>query len=74
MLMRPSEDCDGVLWSGDDLIPGALSVLEKLRRSNKQIVFVTNNASKSRRAYLKKFEVLGIQAELVSMRILRTLQ
>ncbi|KDN38086.1 2-phosphoglycolate phosphatase [Tilletiaria anomala UBC 951] len=57
-------DCDGVIWSGDDLIPGAKSVLAKLRKRGKQVVFVTNNASKSRMAYLKKFEKLTIQAEL----------
>lgn len=61
-------DCDGVLWSGDDLIPGAVSVLEKLRKRGKEIVFVTNNASKSRGSYLKKFEKLGIKAEVVSQR------
>lgn len=60
-----SPDCDGVIWSGDDLIPGAHSVLDKLRKSGKQIVFVTNNASKSRKAYLKKFETLKIEASLV---------
>lgn len=61
-------DCDGVLWSGDDLIPGAVSVLEKLRKRGKEIVFVTNNASKSRASYLKKFEKMGIKAEVVSLR------
>jgi len=59
-------DCDGVLWSGDDLIPNTISVLDKLRARGKQIIFVTNNASKSRKAYLKKFEKMGIKAELVS--------
>lgn len=58
-------DCDGVLWSGDDLIPGAASVLEKLRAQGKQVVFVTNNASKSRRAYKGKFDKLNIRAEEV---------
>ena len=61
-------DCDGVLWSGDDLIPGAVAVLEKLRKWGKQIVFVTNNASKSRGALLKKFEKMGIKANTVSSR------
>ncbi|PWN91818.1 putative 4-nitrophenylphosphatase [Acaromyces ingoldii] len=55
-------DCDGVLWSGDDLIPGAKEVLSKLRSSGKQVVFVTNNASKSRRSYKGKFDKMGIEA------------
>ncbi|PWN26624.1 2-phosphoglycolate phosphatase [Jaminaea rosea] len=56
-------DCDGVLWSGDDLIPGAKEVLEKLRGWGKEIVFVTNNASKSRKEILKKFVKLGVRAD-----------
>lgn len=59
-------DCDGVLWSGDDAIAGAQSVLEKLRKRGKQVIFVTNNASKSRRAYLEKFKKMGIDAKVVS--------
>lgn len=59
-------DCDGVLWSGDDLIPGAVEALEKLRALGKEIVFVTNNASKSRKAILQKFVKLGIRADEVN--------
>ncbi|EPQ30730.1 uncharacterized protein PFL1_01631 [Pseudozyma flocculosa PF-1] len=57
-------DCDGVLWSGDETIPGAVSVLEKLRKRGKQVIFVTNNASKSRETYLKKFAGMKIQADI----------
>jgi len=55
-------DCDGVLWNGDALVDGAKEVLEMLRRQNKSIIFVTNNATKSRRNYKKKFDGLGIDA------------
>ncbi|SJX65036.1 related to PDR16-protein involved in lipid biosynthesis and multidrug resistance / PHO13-4-nitrophenylphosphatase [Sporisorium reilianum f. sp. reilianum] len=57
-------DCDGVLWSGDNTIPGVVSVLQKLRQRGKSIIFVTNNASKSRQTYLKKFAGMNIQASL----------
>lgn len=33
----------------------------------KSIIFVTNNATKSRRTYKSKFDHLGVQAEVVSM-------
>lgn len=59
-------DCDGVLWSGDDPIPGAKAVLDKLRLQGKRVVFVTNNASKSRKAYKGKFDKLKIPVEEVS--------
>jgi len=41
-------------------VDGAKDVLEMLRRQNKSIVFVTNNATKSRRNYKGKFDKLGI--------------
>ncbi|KAL4796990.1 HAD-like domain-containing protein [Aspergillus venezuelensis] len=55
-------DCDGVLWSGDHLFPGTVETLELLRSSGKQVVFVTNNSTKSRADYKKKLEGLGIPA------------
>ncbi|OJJ99392.1 hypothetical protein ASPACDRAFT_52771 [Aspergillus aculeatus ATCC 16872] len=53
-------DCDGVLWSGDHLFPGTNETLELLRSKGKQVVFVTNNSTKSRADYVKKLEGLGI--------------
>lgn len=57
-------DCDGVLWHGDRLIDGAVEVLDILRKEKKNILFVTNNATKSRKNYKKKFDVLGIEAHV----------
>jgi phosphoglycolate/pyridoxal phosphate phosphatase family enzyme len=56
-------DCDGVLWKGDTLIPEIPSVLQKLRDANKKIFFVTNNSTKSRAGYYKKFTSLGVPAK-----------
>jgi len=57
-------DCDGVLWHGDHVIPGIKDVLVHLRSIGKHIIFVTNNATKSRKNYKGKFDKLGIQAEV----------
>ncbi|PSN70203.1 4-nitrophenylphosphatase [Corynespora cassiicola Philippines] len=57
-------DCDGVLWSGDYLFPNVPETLEMLRSKGKQLVFVTNNSTKSRADYKKKFDKLGIPAEV----------
>ncbi|KAF8265670.1 2-phosphoglycolate phosphatase [Lactarius quietus] len=57
-------DCDGVLWHGDRLIDGAVEFLEILRSQRKRVLFVTNNATKSRRNYKKKFDGLGIEAHV----------
>ncbi|KAL0482909.1 phosphoglycolate phosphatase [Acrasis kona] len=56
-------DCDGVLWRGDEVIPDIIDTLKLLRSRNKRIFFVTNNASKSRKSYQKKFSSLGIDCD-----------
>ncbi|KAI0074353.1 2-phosphoglycolate phosphatase [Panus rudis PR-1116 ss-1] len=57
-------DCDGVLWNGDKLVDGVLEVLELLRSRKKSVMFVTNNATKSRKSYKTKFDKLGVQAHV----------
>lgn len=57
-------DCDGVLWRGDELIDGVVEVLHMLRCLKKQVVFVTNNATKSRKTYKTKFDQLGVEAHV----------
>ncbi|KAF9458268.1 HAD-like domain-containing protein [Collybia nuda] len=57
-------DCDGVLWHGDRIIDGVVEVLEMLRSYNKKVIFVTNNATKSRKSYKGKFDHLGVQAHV----------
>ncbi|KAK2776033.1 hypothetical protein FQN53_002892 [Emmonsiellopsis sp. PD_33] len=57
-------DCDGVLWSGDIIFEGTVETLEFLRRKGKQVVFVTNNSTKSRADYKKKLDSLGIPADI----------
>ena len=56
-------DCDGVIWKGDSLIDGVPQVLDKLRAMGKMIFFVTNNSTKSRKGYLKKFTSLGLNVK-----------
>lgn len=52
-------DCDGVLWLSEDAIGGATEAINHLHASGKKVLFVTNNSSKSRGAYLEKFVALG---------------
>ncbi|KAG7548928.1 hypothetical protein FFLO_03220 [Filobasidium floriforme] len=53
-------DCDGVIWSGPKLIPGVREVIAWLRTKGKNVLFVSNNASKSRPMYKKTFDDFGI--------------
>lgn len=57
-------DCDGVIWSGDHVFEGVVETLELLRSRGKKTVFVTNNSTKSRQEYLKKFTGLGIPSNV----------
>jgi phosphoglycolate phosphatase len=57
LLMVP---CAGVIWKGDKLINGVPETLDMLRSKGKKLVFVTNNSTKSRKQYGKKFESLGL--------------
>ncbi|CCW65422.1 unnamed protein product [Phytomonas sp. EM1] len=54
-------DIDGVVVSGSEVIPGAPEALHYLRRQGKEIRFLSNNASLSRREILENFEKHGIR-------------
>jgi 4-nitrophenyl phosphatase/phosphoglycolate phosphatase len=47
---------------GDSLIDGIPETLEKLRKAGKKMFFVTNNSTKSRAGYKKKFDSLGLDS------------
>lgn len=53
-------DCDGVIWLGGDLLPNVKETLDMLTNLGKQLIFVTNNSTKSRVSYVKKFASFGI--------------
>ncbi|CAG8598040.1 10812_t:CDS:2 [Ambispora leptoticha] len=55
-------DCDGVIWEEEIVLPGVHETLKYLRSKGKQLLFVTNNSTRSRDAYLAKFQRLGIEA------------
>ncbi|CAI5757061.1 unnamed protein product [Candida verbasci] len=54
-------DCDGVIWLGDHLLPSVSETLTYIKEQNKNIIFVTNNSTKSRDDYLSKFGKFGIK-------------
>jgi len=56
-------DLDSTLWYWDRLIPGAKSVVKKLRWLNKDILFVTNNTIESRRGIADRLRKFGIEVD-----------
>ena len=58
-------DCDGVIWHGDALVPGAKKAVDYLRETlQKRVFFVTNNATKTREYYQWKFSELGMEVDV----------
>jgi HAD superfamily hydrolase (TIGR01450 family) len=56
-------DLDGVLWRGDEAIPGSVDAVQALRDSGTPVAFLTNNSSLRVEDYLEKFARFGIAAE-----------
>lgn len=59
-------DCDGVIYHGPVVVEGVREVLALLRAKGKKLIFVTNNARKSRAMYKKTFDKLNIEVKEVS--------
>ncbi|WP_198416573.1 HAD-IIA family hydrolase [Cryobacterium ruanii] len=62
-------DLDGTIYLGEELLPGALQLLEHLRKTKRRVVFLSNNPTLDRAMYVSKLTKLGIQvasAEVVN--------
>lgn len=53
-------DMDGVLWRGDEPLPGMVDFLGMLRARGLPFVLATNNSSKTPANYVAKLERLGV--------------
>ncbi|WP_038150470.1 TIGR01458 family HAD-type hydrolase [Thiomicrorhabdus chilensis] len=56
-------DLSGVLYEGEQRLPGADSTLQWLRNQGYTLRFVTNTASESRRQILSKLKQMGLRVE-----------
>jgi glycerol-1-phosphatase len=54
-------DLDGVVWTGREMVPGAVETLAKLLADAMEIVFVTNNSVKQPSAYAARLRNAGIE-------------
>lgn len=55
-------DMDGTLYLGDQLFDFTVELLERIRSKGGRYMFMTNNSSKSVKAYMEKLARLGIPA------------
>ncbi len=56
-------DLDNTVWDWDSLKPGAEELVHRLRQSDKQVKFHTDNTLMSREGYADKLSSMGIEAE-----------
>src|SRR5438309_4777715 len=56
-------DLDGVLWLGDETIPGSAAAVARLREGGERVLFVSNNSSARVDEYLGKLGRVGVPAE-----------
>jgi 4-nitrophenyl phosphatase len=53
-------DLDGVLWLGEQPIPGSAEAVDRLRRRGERVLLVSNNSSARVEEYLAKLASVGI--------------
>ncbi len=56
-------DMDGTIYLGDKVFDDAVSLIKRLRKSGKRVLFFTNNASHSPEFYLEKLKRLGFEPQ-----------
>lgn len=56
-------DIDGTIAIDDILYDGTMEILEYIKRIGGKSIFITNNSTKSRADYVKKFHGMGIETE-----------
>jgi HAD superfamily hydrolase (TIGR01450 family) len=55
-------DLDGTVYRGDELLPGAAEAIARLRERGLDLLFCTNNPTRSRAAYAERLRGFGIEA------------
>ncbi|MEW6477470.1 MAG: HAD-IIA family hydrolase [Actinomycetota bacterium] len=65
-MSRPAAvvlDLDGVLWLGDEPLPGAAEAVARFRAAGLAVGFMTNNSSLPVAGYVEKLGRLGVEAD-----------
>jgi glycerol-1-phosphatase len=60
-------DLDGVIYLGPNAVPGAVAALAELRRRDKAVMYVTNNAARPVQVVIDQLNRLGFSADINSV-------
>jgi len=63
VITHVAMDMDGVLYRGDQPLPGAIETLKTLRQRGVKVAFITNNASRHRQELAAKVSSLGFHCD-----------
>jgi len=64
VLTHVAMDMDGVLYRGDQPLPGAIETLNTLRQRGVKVAFITNNASRHREELAAKVSSMGFACDM----------
>ena len=64
MITHVAMDMDGVLYRGEQPLPGAIETLTTLRQRGVRVAFVTNNASRHRQELAAKVSSMGFTCDV----------
>ena len=56
-------DMDGTFYLGNELIPGSLEFIEKVRQTGRDFLFLTNNSSHNAQFYVEKLARMGLSVD-----------
>ena len=56
-------DLDGVVYRGDEAVPGAARAIDALRDRGRRVVFITNNSARTPEGVAEKLASFGVAAE-----------
>ena len=54
-------DMDGTFYLGNQILDGSLAFLEKVHSTGREVLFLTNNSSKSASVYIEKLQRMGVR-------------
>ncbi len=57
-------DLDGVLYRGEQPMPGAVETVRRLRESGRRVIYATNNSSRTRTDYVARLRGFSLPVEL----------
>lgn len=60
-------DMDGTFYLGNQILPGSLDFLDKVEKTGRSVLFLTNNSSKSADYYVEKLKRMQVRAPFLNV-------